>query len=135
MRTLRKSSRRSSRVPIGSGIGVHDSPAVDVDDGRVGDGGRIADDRLQQRVQAGIALERLVQDCSDLPGIALVNKRAAEIDLGGFASALPDFLGYKVGAIVGLRGALSHQMRHVKVREQGHQGKDHAADCQHQLCF
>ena len=116
-------------------IGVHDGPAVHVGNGGVGDGGRVADDGLQQRVQPGIGLQGFVQHRLDLLGIVGIDKGAAEVDLRGFARALADLLGHESGIVISLGRTLPHQMRDVQIGKHRHQREHHAADGEHQLCF
>ena len=126
------------QVQVGAnrvGIGVHDSAAVDVRNGRIGNRGRITDHRLQQGVQAPAELQLLLQHRIHLAGIVLGGKCAAQIGQAGCASALPDFLGDEVGAIVGLVDALPHQTRDVKVGKYGDQRNHHATDGKHQFCL
>ena len=115
-------------------IGVSHGDAVKIDDGDVVDGGRIADDGLQQRLQSGIRLQaigdELLRVISDwwkqlVGGVAGVAQCVAREEV--------DLVSDEVAVLISLGHPLLEHLGNVDVRKKGNQGQHQSTDGEHEL--
>ena len=122
------------RLALEIRIGVSHGDAVKVDDGDVVDGGRIADDGLQQRLQSGIRLQAIGDEF-----LRVIRSGWKQLVGGvtgvaqGIAGEEVDLVGDEVAVLISLGHSLLEHLGNVDVRKKGNQGQHQSTDGEHEL--
>ena len=140
-RNLTQESTANQSLEIGScgqclpqrcRVAVQHRPAAAVHDGRIVNRRRIADDRLQKRVQPRIFLQNRGDSLVQLCRIGAIAPRT-QIGFQRFARCVQHLVGDERSVRIGLGQTLIDQLRDIDARQRKHQGKHHPGDRQHQL--